>query len=35
MGTRANGKTVSAVGWIATIFMIIVGVATIGAMIIG
>jgi NRAMP (natural resistance-associated macrophage protein)-like metal ion transporter len=34
MGNRTNGKIISAVGWIATIVMIIAGVATIAAMLI-
>jgi Mn2+/Fe2+ NRAMP family transporter len=35
MGNRTNGKIISAIGWIATIVMIIAGVATIAAMLIG
>jgi Mn2+/Fe2+ NRAMP family transporter len=34
MGKRTNGKTISAIGWITALVMIVAGVATIAAMII-
>jgi NRAMP (natural resistance-associated macrophage protein)-like metal ion transporter len=34
MGSRTNGKVVSTIGWLATVLMIITGVATIAALII-